>query len=95
MSKKSHKNSRVSFNKSALNKSKATNNNYDERVIPTHNKLKTEEISEFPDQNQESNKAHLDPEEIDGKYIADAQLMEPFFQEETIKKFFSKHWQLK
>lgn len=55
VSRKSHKTSRVSHNKS-LNKSKA---NYDERVIPTLNKIKTEEMSEFPDQNQESNKAQL------------------------------------
>lgn len=76
-----------------MNKSKV--NSYDDRVIPTHNKMKTEQISEFPEQNQEQMKAQLEPEEIDGKFISDAQLMEPFFSEETIKKFFSKHWQLK
>lgn len=45
VSKKSQKNSRIT-------KMRRSNvNNYDERIIPTLNKMKTEELSEFPEQN--------------------------------------------
>ena len=37
----------------------------------------------------------MDPEDIDGKYASDAQLMQEYFDEKTIKEFFSKNWKLK
>lgn len=69
----------------------ATFENYDERVIPAlrpgHTKTEPEEIAD------EKPKPAPPVEEVEGKYIKDATVMQEYFDQDTVKKFFSAHWQ--
>jgi hypothetical protein len=65
--------------------------NYDERVIPT---MRPGHIKTEPDEGAEEKPKPPPPvEEVEGKYIKDASTMQEHFDEETVRKFFSAHWQ--